>query len=92
VHRERAAAPSIDETSDGRRKVHVSRRRWRREYLNTAVATVTETRAGYVMVFMPSGNRAATVRIADSLSDATGLADQMAGRFASESGFWVPEP
>jgi hypothetical protein len=53
---------------------------------------VTETRAGYVMVFMPSGNRAATVRIADSLSDATGLADQMAGRFASESGFWVPEP
>jgi hypothetical protein len=64
---------------------------WRREYVDVGVATVTETPHGFVMVFLPPGDHGGTVRFARTLSEATALADQMAGKSASESGWWVPD-
>ena len=64
---------------------------WRREYVDVGVATVTETPHGFVMVFLPPGDHCGTVRFARTLSEATALADQMAGKGASESGWWVPD-
>jgi hypothetical protein len=64
---------------------------WRREYVDVGLATVTETAHGFVMVFLPPGAHGGTVRITRTLSEATALADQMAGKAASESGWWVPD-
>ena len=64
---------------------------WRREYVDVGIATVTETPHGFVMVFLPPGERGGTVRITSTLSEARAVADQMAGKAASESGWWVPE-
>jgi hypothetical protein len=64
---------------------------WRREYADVGVATVTETAHGFVMVFLPLGVDGGTVQITRTLSEATALADQMAGKAASEFGWWVPD-
>ena len=64
---------------------------WRREYVDVGAATVRETAHGFVMVFLPPGAHGGTVRITRTLAEATALADQMAGKAASESGWWVPD-
>jgi hypothetical protein len=64
---------------------------WRREYVDVGIATVTETPHGFVMVFLPPGAHGGTVRIAATLTEARAIADQMAGKAASESGWWVPD-
>jgi hypothetical protein len=64
---------------------------WRREYVDVGVAVVTEMSDGCVLVFLPPGDHGGTVRLTRTLSEARAIADQMAGKAASESGWWVPD-